>query len=125
MDAERIGHGITAVRDPELLSYLAERQIPLEISPTSNVRTRAIGSLDERPLARIVEAGVPVSINSDDPPMFGTTLAEEYAIAARLLELDARGVADLAKAAVEQRFMPASAKATLKSEIDTYTAKNA
>jgi aminodeoxyfutalosine deaminase len=95
----------------------------LEISPTSNVRTKAIASLDEHPLARIVEAGVPVSINSDDPPMFGTTLADEYAVAARLLELDAGGVARLAKAAVEQSFMPATNKTALLTEIDAYASK--
>jgi aminodeoxyfutalosine deaminase len=123
LGAERIGHGISAVRDEELLMHLAERRIPLEISPTSNVRTKAIASLDDHPLARIVEAGVPVSINSDDPPMFGTTLANEYAAAARLLDLDAAGVARLAKAAVEQSFMPATDKTALLTEIDAYASK--
>jgi aminodeoxyfutalosine deaminase len=123
LGAERIGHGISAVRDEELLMHLAERRIPLEISPTSNVRTKAIASLDDHPLARIVEAGVPVSINSDDPPMFGTTLANEYAAAARLLDLDAAGVARLAKAAVEQSFMPATAKTALLTEIDAYASE--
>jgi aminodeoxyfutalosine deaminase len=122
LGAERIGHGIAAVQDPALLAYLAEHQIPLEISPTSNVRTRAVASLDEHPLPRIVEAGVPMSINSDDPPMFGTTLEEEYAVAARLLDLDATGVAGLAKAAVSQSFMPAEGKSALLAEIDAYTA---
>jgi aminodeoxyfutalosine deaminase len=122
LGAERIGHGITAAQDPELLAYLAEHRIPLEISPTSNVRTRAVASLDEHPLPAIVAAGVPVSINSDDPPMFGTTLEEEYAVAARLLDLDEAGVARLAKAAVEQSFMPADRKAALLAEIDEYAA---
>jgi aminodeoxyfutalosine deaminase len=120
LGAERIGHGITAAQDPELLAYLAEHRIPLEISPTSNVRTRAVASVDEHPLPAIVAAGVPVSINSDDPPMFGTTLEEEYAVAARLLDLDEAGVARLAKAAVEQSFMPADGKAALLAEIDAY-----
>jgi aminodeoxyfutalosine deaminase len=125
LGAERIGHGIAAVQDPTLLAYLAEHRIPLEISPTSNVRTKAVASLDEHPLARIVEAGVPVSINSDDPPMFGTTLEEEYAVAARLLDLDAAGVAGLAKAAVSQSFMPAEGKSALLAEIDAYAAHSA
>lgn len=106
LGAERIGHGIAAADDPQLMSYLAEHQIPLEVCPTSNVRTRAVASMDEHPLARLVDAGVPVTINSDDPPMFGTTLEEEYAVAARLLELDERGVAELARAAVSFSFMP-------------------
>jgi aminodeoxyfutalosine deaminase len=125
LGAERVGHGITAAQDPALLAYLAEHRIALEISPTSNLRTRAVASLDEHPLARIVAAGVPVSINSDDPPMFGTTLEEEYGVAARLLDLDEHGVARLAKAAVEQSFMTPQAKATLLAEIDAYTLRNA
>src|SRR6201991_1869144 len=123
LGAERIGHGITAVQDPELLAYLAEHRIPLEISPTSNVRTRAVASIDEHPLARIVAAGVPVSINSDDPPMFGTTLEAEYAVAARLLDLDAAGVAGLAKAAVSQSFRAAEGKSALLAEIDAYLSR--
>jgi aminodeoxyfutalosine deaminase len=122
LGAERIGHGIAAVRDPSLLAHLAEHRIPLEISPTSNVRTKAVASVDEHPLPAIVAAGVPVSINSDDPPMFGTTLDEEYAVAARLLGLDARGVANLAKAAVKQSFLAAEGKSTLLAEIDAYAA---
>jgi aminodeoxyfutalosine deaminase len=125
LGAERIGHGISAAQDPELTAYLAEHQIPLEISPTSNLRTRAVPSLDEHPLARLVAAGVPVSINSDDPPMFGTTLEQEYAVAARLLGLDDAGVADLARAAVKQSFLDSSGQARLLAEIDAYTVRSA
>jgi aminodeoxyfutalosine deaminase len=125
LGAERIGHGVSAARDAQLLAFLAEHEIPLEVCPTSNVRTRAVASLEEHPLATFVGAGVPVSINSDDPPMFGTTLEEEYAVAARLLDLDARGVADLARAAVRHSFLPAGGKAALLAEIDTYTDRNA
>jgi aminodeoxyfutalosine deaminase len=122
LGAERIGHGIFAAQDPKLMAYLAENQIPLEVCPTSNVRTRAVASLSEHPLPTLVAAGVPVSINSDDPPMFGTTLEEEYAIAARLLDLDHAGVADMARAAVRQSFLPASGKSALLAQIDTYAA---
>ena len=125
LGAERIGHGVSAAQDPELMAYLAEHRIPLEISPTSNLRTRAVPSLDEHPLARLVAAGVPVSINSDDPPMFGTTLEQEYAVAARLLGLDDAGVADLARAAVKQSFLDSSGQARLLAEIDAYTARSA
>ena len=125
LGAERIGHGISAVRDARLVAYLAEREIPLEISPTSNVRTRAVASLDEHPLPALVAAGVPVSINSDDPPMFGTTLEAEYAVAARLLDLDARGIAALARAGVTQSFLEPAAKSVLLAEIDDYASVNA
>lgn len=119
--AERIGHGTSSVQDPRLLAHLAERRVPLEVCPTSNIATRAVKTLDEHPLKRMVEAGVLVTINSDDPPMFSTDLNLEYAIAARLLDLDAHGVAELAKNAVEASFMDAPAKARLASEIDAYT----
>ncbi|GAA3917771.1 adenosine deaminase [Actinoplanes auranticolor] len=122
LGAERIGHGIAAARDPQLMAHLAEHGIPLEVCPTSNVRTRAVASLDEHPLPVLVAAGVPVTINSDDPPMFGTTLEEEYAVAARLLDLDAAGVAGLARAAVHASFLPPAGKLQLLAEIDDYAA---
>jgi aminodeoxyfutalosine deaminase len=120
LGAERIGHGIHSVQDSALLAYLAEHRIPLEVCPTSNVRTRAVPSLDEHPLPALAAAGVLFSINSDDPPMFGTTLNEEYAVAARLLGLDAAGVADLARGAVRDSFMSEVDKAKLVAEVDAY-----
>jgi aminodeoxyfutalosine deaminase len=120
LGAERIGHGIAAAQDPSLMRYLAEHGITLEVCPTSNLRTRAVASLDEHPLAQLVAAGVPVTINSDDPPMFGTSLEEEYAVAARLLGLDEAGVAGLARAAVSASFLPPGGKSALLTEIDDY-----
>jgi aminodeoxyfutalosine deaminase len=123
LGAERIGHGVASAADPQLMAYLAEHQITLEICPTSNVRTRAVAAIEEHPLPRLVAAGVPVTINSDDPPMFGTTLEEEYAVAARLLDLDSTGVADLARAAVTASFLPAGGKSALLAEIDDYAGR--
>lgn len=120
LGAERIGHGTSSAGDPELLAHLAAEGVVLEVCPTSNVRTRAVASLDEHPLPTFVAAGVPVTINSDDPPMFGTTLNQEYAVAADLLGLDESGVADLARAAVEHSFAPDDVKARLRAEIDAY-----
>jgi aminodeoxyfutalosine deaminase len=119
LGAERIGHGTTSAQDPSLLAHLAATGIPLEVCPSSNVATRAVGSLDEHPLRTMVDAGVTVTINSDDPPMFGTTLSQEYAIAADLLELDESGVADHARAAVQASFAPDDVRARLLAEIDT------
>ncbi|MFF9014464.1 adenosine deaminase [Streptomyces sp. NPDC014870] len=121
--AERIGHGTSSVKDPELLAYLAEHRIALEVCPTSNIATRAVADLDRHPIKEMVAAGVLVTINSDDPPMFGTDLNNEYAVAARLLELDERGVAALAKNAVEASFLDPAGKARIAAEIDTYTEK--
>ncbi|MET7705645.1 adenosine deaminase [Micromonospora sp. NPDC005413] len=122
LGAERIGHGISAAQDPELLAYLAERQIGMEICPTSNVRTRAVATLDEHPLPQLVEAGLLVTINSDDPPMFGTTLNDEYAVAARLLGMGPEGLAGLARNAVTASFLDAAGKQRITAEIDAYLA---
>ncbi|MCX4659809.1 adenosine deaminase [Streptomyces uncialis] len=119
--AERIGHGTSATQDPELLAHLAEHRIPLEVCPTSNIATRAVRTLEEHPLKDMVDAGVLVTINSDDPPMFGTDLNGEYAVAARLLDLDERGIAALAKNAVEASFLDPAGKRRLTEEIDAYT----
>jgi adenosine deaminase/aminodeoxyfutalosine deaminase len=123
LGAERIGHGIAAVRDPELLAYLAGTGTVLEVCPTSNVRTRSVPSLAEHPLPALVAAGVPVTINSDDPPMFSTTLTDEYLVAAGLLDLDEAGVADLARAGVRASFLDDLGKRRLLAEIDSYTAQ--
>ncbi|MBV1850331.1 adenosine deaminase [Catellatospora tritici] len=125
LGAERIGHGIFAAQDPKLLAHLAEHAIPLEVCPTSNVRTRAVAEIGQHPLAAIVAAGVPVSINSDDPPMFGTTLNREYEVAAGLLGLSEAGVAELARAGVRQSFAPDAVKRSLLAEIDAYPAARA
>jgi aminodeoxyfutalosine deaminase len=125
LGAERIGHGTSVLGDPRLVEHLAERQIPLEVCPTSNVRTRAVSTLADHPLHAMVEAGLRVTINSDDPPMFGTTLENEYAVAADLLNLDESGIANLARAAVDASFMDAAAKASLSAEITDYAVATA
>ncbi len=120
LGAERIEHGITAVQDPDLMAYLAENDITLDVCPTSNVALKVVPDLDAHPLAALVAAGVPVSINTDDPPMFGTDLDREYAVAARLLDLDEAGVARLARAAVDGAFVDETLKTELRAEIDAY-----
>lgn len=79
--AERIGHGISAIQDPELVKHLRERRIPLDISISSNVCTGVVPSLRDHPVRRLYDAGVPITLNTDDPPMFHTTLLNEYRLA--------------------------------------------
>jgi aminodeoxyfutalosine deaminase len=117
LGAERIGHGINSLRDPALLAYLRERQIPVDVSPTSNVCTRQVASLREHPLPRMLAEGLLVTLNSDDPPMFGTTLSNEYLVAASVLGLSRAQLAELAANAVRASFLDAAAKRPLLAEI--------
>ncbi|MCX5212738.1 adenosine deaminase [Kitasatospora sp. NBC_00240] len=120
LGAERIGHGTQSMKDPALVDWLGEHRIPLEVCPTSNLATRVVERMEEHPIRQMVDAGLLVTVNSDDPPMFGTDLNTEYGVAARLLDLDEAGVAALAKNAVEASFLDTAGKTRLTGEIDTY-----
>lgn len=78
LNAVRIGHGVRCLEDPTLVEFLREKQIPLEVCPSSNVCLKVAPSLAQHPLPALMEAGLFVTINSDDPPMFNTNLTEEY-----------------------------------------------
>ena len=82
LGVERIGHGIAAVRDPELMRHLRERDIPLEICMTSNLVTGVVKRIEDHPVRRLFDAGVPIVLNSDDPAMFRCSLTSEYRLAA-------------------------------------------
>jgi adenosine deaminase/aminodeoxyfutalosine deaminase len=81
--AERIGHGIRAIEDPALVAYLRDHDIPLEICITSNLVTGVVKRLEDHPVRRLYDAGVPILLNTDDPAMFRCSLTEEYRLAAR------------------------------------------
>jgi adenosine deaminase/aminodeoxyfutalosine deaminase len=83
LGAERVGHGIAAVRDEALVRHLRDRDIPLEICPTSNVVTGVVARMQDHPLRRLYDAGVPIVLNSDDPAMFRCSLTGEYRVAQR------------------------------------------
>ncbi|GLY81278.1 adenosine deaminase [Actinoallomurus iriomotensis] len=120
--AERIGHGIRCVEDPELMAHLRETQLPLEVCPTSNVCTRQVPSIAAHPLPRLLEEGLYVTLNSDDPPMFNTTLTNEYRVAARDLGLGADGVAELARNTVRASFLAENRKQAILDELDAVRA---
>lgn len=102
--AERIGHGIRAVDDPSLMTHLRDRQIPCEVSIVSNVRTGAVRSLEEHPIRRLFDAGVPIVLNTDDPAIFGTTLAGEFGVARKHFDFTDEELATIAANAWKFRF---------------------
>ena len=99
--AERIGHGLAAQYDEELLAVLAERQIPIEINVTSNIRTGCCSSYASHPLRRYFDSGLMVTLNSDDPPMFGANLLDEYLLAYEKYGFTLEQLRELAANAVE------------------------
>lgn len=118
LDAVRIGHGVRCLEDPDLVAELRERQVPLEVCPTSNVCLGVAPSFEEHPLPRLLDAGLYVTLNSDDPPMFGTTLTDEYLEAAAAFDLGAAGVADLALRAAEATLLPEAARRDLVRRVE-------
>ncbi|MGW6933854.1 adenosine deaminase [Lentzea sp. NPDC054927] len=116
--AERIGHGVSAIDDPELVRHLADEGIVVEMCPTSNIRTGAVKSFDEHPLPRLLEAGVTVTVNTDDPGMFHTDLDREYLLCHEQFGFGREELADLARSAVRASFAPAELKDQLLKEID-------
>lgn len=124
LGAERIGHGLAAARDSEVMRLLAERRIPLEICLSSNVATGLIPSAGDHPLRQLLDAGIVVTLNSDDPAMFGTSLEQEFLLAAETFDLSRDVIARIARSAIEASFMPPPEKRDLLSEFDSI-AKNA
>jgi adenosine deaminase len=110
---ERIGHGTRAVEDPALLARLAATRLPVEACPLSNVATGVVGSLEEHPIRRMLDAGVLVTVNTDDPKMFGNSLAEEYALLQARLGFTAEQVRGLLLDGVAASWLPPRRKREL------------
>jgi adenosine deaminase len=115
--AERIGHGISCLQDPALVAHLRDTQLPLEVCPTSNVRTGQVPTLAAHPLPRLLAEGLHVTLNSDDPPMFNTDLTAEYRAAADTFALDHTQLAALAANAVKASFLPPAAQQEILTDI--------
>ena len=114
LGAERIGHGIAAIHDPELMDLLSERKLPLEICPGSNIKTAALARqlgrqdarIEDHPLPKLLRHGIPIVLSTDDPAMFHTTLHEEYANAARM-GLQEDELTRIVEMGFEHAFLPA------------------
>ena len=116
--AERIGHGLSAQLDPDLMEVLAERQVPLEICVTSNLRTGCCPTLEEHPVRRYFDAGLMITLNSDDPAMFLSDLQDEYRLAHEAFGFTEEHLRELAANSIEASFLPAARKVALLHQIE-------
>jgi len=110
LKAERIGHGLTAGQDPELIEELAERQIPIEICVTSNLRTGCCADITQHPVRRFFDQGLMLTLNTDDPAMFRTSLVEEYRLVQEGFGFTDEHLRELARNSFEASFLPADKK---------------
>ena len=118
LGAERIGHGLTAYQDPELVEELSTRQIPIEICITSNLRTGCCAKISEHPVRRYFDQGLMITLNSDDPAMFGSTLNQEYELAQTQFGFTDEHLRELARNSFEASFLPADKKVAFLDLLD-------
>ena len=123
LEADRIGHGVAAIRDPQLVDRLVRDQVVLDVCPSSNVAIGQYPSLDAHPVGPLIAAGANVTVSSDDPPFFATTLTDELIAVARVARLDADGVVELQRRAARAAFLPETDRAALVERIDAVAAR--
>lgn len=116
--AERIGHGLSAPRDPELVEVLAQKQVPIEVCISSNLRTGVCASLAEHPVKMMFENGLMITLNTDDPEMFQTSLRHEYELARQELGFSEDHLRELARNSFEASFLPVDKKLEFLQRID-------
>jgi adenosine deaminase/aminodeoxyfutalosine deaminase len=121
--AERIGHGLTAGQDPELVEELSRRQVPVEICLTSNLRTGCCPSVAEHPVRNYFDQGIMITLNSDDPAMFGTSLSREYQLAQDKFGFTDEHLRELARNSFEASFLPAERKVNFLNLFDAIAAR--
>jgi len=122
LGVDRVGHGIRAVEDPALVRALAERRVPLECCPTSNIATGVVPAWAAHPIPRLFRAGVFVTVGSDDPAMFGTTLAGEWDVLHTQLGLPEEDVVRIGRNTIEATFLGEPERRALLSEFDAVAA---
>jgi adenosine deaminase/aminodeoxyfutalosine deaminase len=120
--AERIGHGLTAAQDPELVEELATRQVPIEICITSNLKTGSCASLNDHPVRQYFDQGLMITLNTDDPAMFRTSLAREYQLAQQSFGFTEEHLRELARNSFEASFLPTEKKVTFLNLFDAAAA---
>ena len=118
LGVERVGHGVRAYEDPQLVSLLKERQIPLEMCVISNVRTGVCRSIEAHPIKQYYLQGLMVTVNSDDPTMFNTSISEEYLVLVQKLGFTMRDLKCLSMNSIDASFMPDEDKKRMKSHFE-------
>jgi adenosine deaminase/aminodeoxyfutalosine deaminase len=118
LKVERIGHGLNAWHDRELMAELVERQIPIEICLTSNLETNCCQSIEEHPLKKYFDSGVMVTLNTDDPAMFHTSLNREYMLAQQVFGFSDEQLREIARNGFEASFLPAQKKIEFLNRLD-------
>jgi len=118
--AERIGHALSAQHDAELIEVLSRKQIPLEINITSNIRTGCCKAFEQHPVKDYFESGLMITLNSDDPPMFGSDLLGEYVLAQEQYGFTMEQMRELAANAVEASFLDPARKLALLQRVEQY-----
>jgi len=116
LSAVRIGHGVRCLEDPELVKYLRKNQIPLDVCPTSNVCLGVFPALAEHPLPQLLDEGLLITINSDDPPMFDTTLTDEYLRIVEAYDFDISLVKQLVLNGIRSSLLPKGTQQSLDNE---------
>ncbi len=116
LHCERVGHGIRSIDDPALVAHLRQRGVVLDVSPSSNIRTGAVAHIEQHPLRQLFDAGVHVTLNTDDPTFFNTTLIGEYRLAARAFGFDIDDLVKLALNGVRATFLPPDERARMLDE---------
>jgi adenosine deaminase/aminodeoxyfutalosine deaminase len=124
LPAERIGHGFTASQDAELVEALSTRQVPVEICITSNLRTGVCATIAEHPVRNYFDQGVMVTLNTDDPAMFGTSLSREYQLAQEAFGFTDEHLRELARNSFEASFLPAEKKLDFLNLFDAAAARS-
>jgi len=114
----RIGHGVRAVEDPDLVRRIASERIVLEVCPVSNIELKVFDGYAAHPLPALIAAGCRVTLNSDDPPWFWTSLKREYDVAGEHFGLDAKALAKMTRTAIEAAFVDRGTRAELLAKID-------
>ncbi len=120
LGADRIAHGIASMRDPDLVARLVADQTPLDVCPTSNVRLGVVADVEHHPIVDMMDAGMRVTVGSDDPPFFGTTLTRELDLVTRRCALLRRDLADLQRRTIDASFAPEQVRREVRERLDAW-----